>query len=347
MSATYYANAPLPDTNARQGAMTMRPATTALLTIDSEDRYQNYEQTRANLTSPYNFSINKSESLMPGFMTRLGVSEICFPWTVPNINVKTNRINFAYVVGGGGVFAGVITLPIGFYTPVGLAAALQGEIRAAVPQANLFTVTYGAGPPVGAFVGNLPVFSYNTTNTDTVLFAPFTYNSAAYPYGPNTKQLFDILGFGLEQLVNATSGLGTFTYCQAIRYIDVVCNQLTNSQAQKDQTSQTVARDMLCRLYLGSGAGDGQSTVQPSDPAFCPPGCAPTTIYRNFTLPKQIQWIPNQNIPGYLQFQIYDDSGDLLDTSLTIGTFGAPPVIPGYRAGEFTDWSMTLLITEN
>ena len=56
----FYANAPLPDTNARQVAQTIRMPSTALLTIDSEDRYTDYAQARASQSSPYNFTISKS-----------------------------------------------------------------------------------------------------------------------------------------------------------------------------------------------------------------------------------------------------------------------------------------------
>jgi hypothetical protein len=91
-------------------------------------------------------------------------------------------------------------------------------------------------------------------------------------------------------------------------------------------------------VYLGDGNGTGQSTVSADASGangitFCPPGCEPLTIYRNFTNPKQIQWIPNQNIGGFLQFQIYDDTGVIL--SDTIGNNGG------------VDWSMTILVSEN
>jgi hypothetical protein len=99
---------------------------------------------------------------------------------------------------------------------------------------------------------------------------------------------------------------------------------------------------MLCRIYLGAGSGDSQSTVEPSDPTFCPPGCAPMVIYRNFTMPKQIQWIPNQNIPGFLQFQVYDDAGDLLDNSLFNSSIVSALGFPY----QLADWSMTMLVSE-
>jgi hypothetical protein len=333
----FYSNAPLPDTNARQAATTIRPSSTALLTIDSEDRYTDYVAARANPTSPYNFAISKTESLMPGFMTRLGISEIVFPWTIPNINVKTSKIQFLYALNGvSPVVTTTIDLFETFYTPAELAAELQTNVRALPgnPLPN-FLMTYGKDT-LGNDAEAAFYYSGNQALT-TVAWEPMVPNSAAYPYGPNVRQLFDVLGFSDDQNGNlAPLENGNYTLCQGIRYVDIVCNQLTNSQAQKDQTSQTIARDMLCRVYLGSAPGI-TSTVAASAAAFCPPGCAPTIIYKNYTSPKQIQWQPNQNIPGYLQFQVYDDSGELLDGSIET---------QGGNANQTTDWSMTMLISE-
>lgn len=341
----FYANAPLPDTNARQVAQTIRQPSTALLTIDSEDRYKDYTQARSNQTSPYNFTISKNESLMPGFMTRIGISEIVFPWTIPNINQKTSEIAVSVIVGGITPFQTNIVLPTGFFKPAEIATALQAEIQdfltTDVSNGDTFTCTYGT-EATPSFVFTFTPGSVSTT----MAISPLAYNSAAYPYPSTTKQLYDLLGLTepttLFGTPNPNTVFGSYTLCQAIRYVDIVCNQLTNSQAQKDQTSQTVARDMLCRVYLGSGGGDSQSTVDPSNAAFCPPGCSPFVIYRNFTMPKQIQWIPNQNIPGFLQFQVYDDTGLFLDESIIVGVEGEAQT--GY---PFTDWSMTMLVSEN
>ena len=336
MNSVFYANQPPPDVNARQAAMTIRQPSTALLTIDSEDRYQNYETSRAAPTSPYNFSIVKRESLMPGFITRIGVSEITFPWCIPNINVKTAQIQFEYQIGAAPPVLSTFQLPYGFYTPNSLATAIQVYIRANTPIVT-FTMTYGGL----VYPNNLgqTYFSYASgTVGTTVAFLPLPYTTAAYPYPKETKQLFDLLGLTGNNAILQVAATGGYTLCQAIRYVDIVCTQLTNSQAQKDQTSQHIARDMLCRMYLGNGSGDGQSTVEPTNAAFCPPGCAPMILYRNFTMPKQIQWIPNQNIPGFLQFQVFDDSGDLLDNSVSVAT----PYGPAQRL----DWSMSMLVSE-
>lgn len=349
MSMAYYPNAPLPNTNARQESMTIRPSSTALLTIDSEDRYKNYTEARAKPTSPYNFTISKNESLMNGFFTRLAVTEVNFPWTIPNINDKTNKIIVNWVTPSTPMPGGtaVIELPNDFYKPLRLASYLETTIQSLSPDLSGFQMTYGAPAFVSNLPSNSPLFYYTTGNNvvpeDYVIsFEPLPYNSSQYPYPPQTKQLFDLLGFNDQNMAENFSSSGTFTYCQAIRYIDIVCNQLTSVASVKDQTSQTISRDMLCRVYLGDGGGTGQSTTPADASDFSPTGCAPTTIYRAFPHPKQIAWIPNQPISGFLQFQVYDDAGDLLSNSV-VKSQG----INGEALFESTNWSMTLLVSEN
>jgi hypothetical protein len=341
----FYQNAPLPDYNARQVAQTIRMPSTALLTIDSEDRYADYNDARTQAVSPYDFTISKTESLMPGFMTRIGISEVVFPWVIPNINPRTNEITFSVSNDDGDELnSTTISLVQGFYTPDALATALEAAI-------NTYLGTLGYGDTVSILygIGGIPNFEFEAISggrLDYIGFSPMTENSAEYPYPATSKQLYDLLGLGSIDNVPiepADPVYGSATLCQAIRYIDIVCNQLTNSQAQKDQTSQTVARDMLCRIYLGDAGGSGQSTVSTLSNQFCPPGCAPFIIYRNFATPKQIQWIPNQNIPGFLQFQVYDDTGALLNESVAVDE-NASLGLKGYTS---TDWSMTMLVSEN
>jgi hypothetical protein len=328
----YYAVSPLPDTNARSPAITVRPASTALLTIDSEDRYQDYLDARENPTSPYNFSIRKNENLMAGFFTRLAVTEVNFPWTIPNINLKTYTIQISFDVGGALTALQPVAIPLGFYTPARLASELQATIRFLYPASlSAFTMVYGTN---GVFTQPQFYYATNVAGT-TVSFDPVPYNTSTYAYPPQTKQLFDLLGFRDSNSNLQASASGAFTLCQPIRYVDIVCNQLTAVSALKDNTSQPIVRDMLCRVYLGDGGGTGQSTVAPDASGFCPPGCAPMTIYRNFTSPKQIQWLPAQNIQGYLQFSVYDDAGDLLSNSIAQGSYNS------------TDWSFTILVSEN
>jgi hypothetical protein len=221
-----------------------------------------------------------------------------------------------------------MTIPGGFYNPAALASTLQATVRTVDTNLSAFTMNYG--------VQNRAQFQYATNNGTEVAFQPLNYNNNGaftypYPYPPTTKQLFDLAGMTARnnELVSSIQTTSV-TDCVGTRYYDIVSAQLTLNQSVKDSSSQQVVRDALCRLYIAGP--NAQTTIQPSDPTYTPIGTAPTTIYRNYTVPKQIQWIPNQSIPGNVTFQVYDEDGNL--------------VVPN-PAPEAINWSMTLLASEN
>jgi hypothetical protein len=342
----FYPVAPLPDLHARQSVITIRQPSTALFTVDSEDRFKRPNEaaaaallppTQTNVT-PYDFTISKNESLMNGFFTRVGITEVNFPWAIPNINPKTDGMTVYWDNGDGNDGSGNIFIANGFSRP----AEIANQIQLAVRSLNLgladFTMVYA--------LADDPYFTYASNSAGMqISFAPFAYNSTVYPWPDTTRQLFHLVGMtDLNKIMNST-GITGWTFCQFTRYVDIVCYQLTNNQALKDQTSQAVARDMLCRLYLGDANTPGNlpASYNQADVLFCPPGCAPFTIYRDFATPKQIQWIPNQPIPGFLRFELFDDTGAPLNEIL-ISPPGAPN--PNNETAAYLDWSMTMQVSE-
>jgi hypothetical protein len=331
-------------------ATTIRQPSTALLTIDSADRFKD-QPNRRNIQSwdlidnevqprnfsAYDFTITKNESIMNGFFTRLAVSEIVFPWAIPNINDQTSRINVTYQpTGVGPVLISQIIIPTGFYRPQELAGTIQAEVRTIDASLAAFVIDYSDPDYPNTF-------TYATNSAADVGFAPVSYDSTEYNNNTQVIQLFDLLGFTDSNLLPQSSQAGVPTLCQFTRYVDIVCAQLTYNQGLKDTSSQRTVRDALCRVYLAD-ATFSQSTVDPADASYCPPGCAPTVLYRNFSQPKQIQWTPNQPVPGFLQFQVYDDNGIPLSES------GANAILSGVGTSTPSpgvDWSMTLLVSEN
>ena len=325
--------------------VTTRPSSTSLFTIDSEDRYNGdytfsrgdrYSATAPNV-SPYNFTLNKQESLMNGFFTRIAVTEVVMNWTVPNINKKSNAMIVKYTNATGDPLTATITIPIGFYTPSQLATAIQSAVRT-TPGGDLtgFTMTYGAG--------NLPCFTYNagaSLSAAGVGFLPLDYNSVAYPYSSTTKQLFDVLGFTtINSAYTLSTSSGITSYAQWCRYVDIISPQMTYNQPLKDTSTQPVSRDALCRIYLDQVSGSfNANKVQAGDSTFTPTGTVPFVIYHDYAHPKQINWTPNQPV-GQLTFQVYDDTGALLSDVVSTAPFGT-----GVATGG--DWSMTLLVSEN
>jgi hypothetical protein len=150
----------------------------------------------------------------------------------------------------------------------------------------------------------------------------------------------------LPPLPYATTGFYAFgqsgmTFCQNVRYVDIVSPQLTQNQGMPDSTTFRIPRDAIVRLYLGDSTSNTQAVT---DENFCPPGCSPFIIYREFPYPKQLRWNAEQNIGSYITFQVYDDMGNLLDLDFAD--------IQNNIAGSFAmlagnDWNMSLLVTEN
>jgi hypothetical protein len=195
-----------------------------------------------------------------------------------------------------------------------------------------------------SYIENIPAFEYSTGNTDTVSFSPLPYNSSEYPYPSTTRQLFDLLGFNSSD--NSVAGVnvsyGNPTYAQAIKYIDIVCPTLTYNQDLKDTSSAPVSQDSLCRLYLANADNGTNQVLTSTDisgsgSTFTPPGCAPTTLYRQFNVPKYIQWVPNQPVAGSLVFQVLDDQGQILNPSIFTPLINGQPM----------DWHMSVLVSEN
>jgi hypothetical protein len=268
------------------------------------------------LTSPYSFQITKNQNIFNGFFNRIALTELVFPYYIPNINPRTNTVSVIY---NGGASA-TLTLTSGFYTPTALATALQNAL---IPLTNFgTTVTYNA---LGRFV--IDVGGGN----DLILF----------PTGTDAFGLFDLIG-GTADWINPGAQVltGKVTRCRYTEYIDIVSSQLTYNQDLKDATTTNgYSRDVLARVYLetendqpipvlvGATSTTTLNTI---------PGTYPFTIYRQFKTPKQIHWDSTQPI-GNLVFEVYDDRGVLLSGNGT----GAN--------GDFIypDWRMTLLISEN
>ena len=371
MSAFNFSGMPLPVVHSTEKTRTQRPVSTAILGIDSEDRYTSYAYPRTastlDLTTPYEFTITKSNSILNGTFTRIAVSEVLLNWALPNINETNNVIIVkAQTLGPtpvpvpppgpaplpvpGPLLQDIIVVPKGFYTPSQLATQLQTQIRAsAILNLPLFTLTYGIATVSGVNT-NRCVFQYSPTganpnpNNVAVAFEPIPA-SGSFP--ATTKQLFDLLGFcGNNSVIEfditfpwqpipigVGNNYGSCSFAQYTKYVDIVCSQLTTNQVLRDSSTLPAPRDLLARVYLCDNVNS--QNVMPSASSFAPPGTTPFTIHRNFSVPKQIQWRFDSPIPGSLTFELYDDSGNNLRDTAGLGDV------------DYLDWCLTLLVSEN
>jgi len=336
-------NTSIPNQLDREKGVDIRPSSTALFGISSFDRYASvFERNNqeAPLKSPFNLTISSSQPFIQGEFTRIGIAEVVLRWYLPTLTSNNNRIRISYKVGGADpAVVYFLTIPVltgpgqpadqGWYTPTTLAAALQTAVRTATGNVG-FTVT--ASAINGAFRAM-------TNNADTFVFLPFqpasTPNKIGLfemmnwpranntPYLPNPTPPPALLPVAPVHLVNYNSGVPTMCRTQ---FVDIVCSQLTGCQAVKDADTGDISRDLMCRVYLNDGLNQQPFLV----------GSTPFVVYRDFSLPKQIKWLPNTSVGGFLKFQLYDDQGYLLES-------GSPAPVLDNQQG---DWNLTLQLSE-
>lgn len=310
--------------NAEVGsAVSIRPSATALFTVNSADRFGTIADKRdadLSVSSPYDFTIRKKESLLNGFFTRMGVTEVSFPFALPNVAGSTTKLGIVYNIGAG--LVSTIFTDFGFFTPSEIAAALQVFIRAIDASFATATVTYGAN--------GSPQFIIQTNSASLIGFQPVAQNPTNFNFDRNQIQMYDMLGmnnFNDASVAGATTVTGYSTYFQKYQYLDIVSTLMTGNQNLKDSTTAPIDRNILCRLYVDY---ENSYNVPASDPLFAPAGTTPMTIYRKFPVPKFVQWDVKQPI-GQLNFQVFSQDGVLIQNSPVFGSM---------------DWKMSVLVSE-
>jgi hypothetical protein len=319
--------------------ITQRPTSTALFCISSADRYATVEESRNEDRSPYRFTITKKESLLNGFFTRMALSEIRFPFSLPNVapEVFTNKIGITCSVDSA-----IITLTGGFYDGATLAENITNLWNISHP-ANEISMVFSEAD--GTFL--LEAFTIPASPVSVFPLTPNTLET--YPL--NTYQLFDMMGFTtINSTPDTVQSSGSGFNLLWTDYVDIVATNLTYNQALKDSSSSQVTRDIIYRVYLTDGyapyqyAGSGEFNLFNSAgtavaySGALQHGSSPCLIYRQFQNPKEIRWSKNQPI-GQVTFEVYDDKGRCL-----ADLFGATSP---YQSPQSANWNMTMLVSEN
>lgn len=184
--------------------MPIRPPATANLMIDSLDRVD------VNNTSPWSFTIQKRQSILNGYFTRIGVTEVVLDWKEPNI-----------ITGGNDTItlnASTSTIPQGNYTVAQVLDHIVSDLSGAV-----------AGLRVTTGAGQVALVATN-------------------PYTVTAGLLQNALGLSLpaaaSHIVSSQSDL------RIVRYLDFTSSQLTYCQDVKDATTSPNDRNVLCRWYM-------------------------------------------------------------------------------------------------
>jgi hypothetical protein len=304
------------------------PAPNSLLVIDSGDRFnpsQTVAVNNANPTAQYNnFVISRNQNLTQGAFTRIGLTEIRFPYTIPNVN-DTNNAMWVNIAGTGW---NVITVLEGFYTGAELASAIEAEIIA-LPGGTGITVTYDAN-------GRFSFAEASPPPGQTLSLSPVDLTTAQTPITINSKRsLLDLIGMPPVNFT-ATADLTTTILYGAVAdlkytdYIDIVSFQLTNNQRVKDVSTQNLIprNAIITRLFIEDETSQNRLADSPTIPAVVP-GTFPFTIYRQYKNPKMMRW-NSVGAVGQIDISLFDMYGNRLYVpTIPLGT--APEPLPDFQ----------------
>jgi len=284
-------------------AITIRSSANAFFLMDSADR--NTTQAGEGTSSgsqaqPWNnFRISKGQPLLDAYARRIGVSEVMFPWAIPNVNEYNNTIYIAELGDATGV---KITVPRDFYTGTELAAAVQTAINASTIGAGQITVSYDVARRRFSFVG--------LTATNYSLW----YGATADTARPSAQEYFSkaslarTLGLTLQMLdrpfiTTGSSIVSAITFVQYTAWVDIVSTRIHYDTEGKDgNTSPLQTRDILCRIFCAD---------EISNYSVDAPGTRPFQIHRQFKTPKMLKVNPEQFLAS-VDFSVIDEYGNLV-----------------------------------
>jgi len=334
-----------------------RTPATQLLTLNSQDRLQ-YNLSFTNPLAPASdnrvarqawnkFRLQRPQPLMGAFATRIGVTEVRFPYFVPNVNTTNNQIWLGLVDDLDQLSIYQLTVNPAFLSGTGLADALNSIISG--------LATYGtyqviSGPNVPINPAFYPIFSFNE-NTQQMTFTPnptsgaflYGYNPVSTAFSPiqyyNSPSLALLMNFDIvqvsSQIDNTVPILSNPTDMCYTNYIDIVSDKLNQYASSRDGSSDNnFNRSLLCRLYitddisLKQGQGQGQQQ-------------APFVIHRQFATPKMIEWNKEASI-DWVDLAVYDMFGNLLPLPTLTFPGGTPA-----QVGVYPNFQITLLATQD
>jgi hypothetical protein len=320
--------------------VTSRVPATQYLVLNSKDRFQTSKDGNGTITvgdQPWNkFRLQRPQNLMESFATRITVSEIRFPWWIPNINALNNTfwIRAKSNASGNPLTTYKITLDDGFYTPTEIASAITAEL-------GQYTLLH---PPTVTYVTGQFVWDATGIGADYA-YTLFWYDPLTNPSSPNRYLYFNsaslALTIGMEfyQVDGTRSDLsyvGSVTEALYTQYIDIVSDKLNYYTTTFDGSSDAVAsKQLLARLYISDEVSmyNGYTALY-----------APFLIHRQFKNPKEVMWNKDAVI-DWLDISIYDQYGNLVPLPTSTVTEKDENKIT--TTGDYPDFQITLTVSEN
>lgn len=321
----------------------IRPPATAVLTVDTADRLKFDANGYAIQPSAVNnLYINTQQTVVQGYFTRIGLTELNMVWNIPNVNARNNTLTLRLYDGAGGSTDLTTDVPAdGFYDPVALAGAISSSLATDVA---LLPAPYPARYPGITVTYNQITCSFTIQNSiagNGFLIIPHNLGAS--------DDLTNMMGFGAipSTATPASTWIGGYASMQYTPYIDIVSRQLTKKQNVNDNsTSTNTGRNLLARIYL---TPEDINQVPRIDPLLAPPyttlipsmiGCRPFTLRREFAIPKQIYWDTKEFI-NVIDLVLTDYKGSVLYESPTVQAGNTISLGTGNA-----NWQLTFQITE-
>ncbi len=308
------------------------------LVLDSRNRVQSSTVSAVSKEPWNNFRLQRPQSLMESFATRIGVCELRFPWFIPNITRNNNTFTyFGYI--GGELQVTTITVPYGFYTPDELVTEIN-QLMAAAGYDDGLTLSYLDGQ-----------YTFTPDTFDPladgpyICFAPLTINdsnldvpSESYYY--NNPSLCLTLGMSYENVAFLfkvyAAFSGNYTETLYTQYVDIISNKYNQYTTNLDGNSYSSGSNrLLARVYLSdeTSTGDNYNNLY-----------KPFVIHRQFKNPKMVMW-NKEAVVDWFDISVVDQWNQLvpLPTQLILRLDGESTSVPA----SYPDFQVTLLATEN
>ena len=333
--------------NMNDKAKTSRASSDSYLLLDSADRSTSTSATGVPLpfpvSQPYNnFRLQKPENLLQGGFTRLSLTEVRFPYAIPNITtlnnsfwvvVRTNTQDVKAKISASGVGTSVDGKELASQVRASLQASAVGTALGMT-----WSVLYFPNNPVtGYLYSGFSIVTVALANILDFALYPVEPTLNVYPAKPTlsrnakVKSLLDTMGYNpisnwddLTALNNTTANLvlskdSSYAPMTYTTYIDIVSSKLTYYQNVKDGTTKAGSRDnVICRLYIADETSTSPTIGQYWDGTKAvtyqvnpPAGNIPFVIHRQFKSPKQFMWDKNTAV-DWIDIELYDDYGNPL-----------------------------------
>jgi len=340
----------------RESSGTSRHPANQFLLLDSFDRLTVTSPTYTGTVGaplivelqPWNnFQLQKPQSLMEAFAQRVAITEVRFPWYIPNVN-SYNNVFTIYTKAASSVYVlYTFTIPIGFYTPAALVTTVQGLLTASAsytPTSSAFlhaiTFTYNANTfqysftMAGTTAGDYAIFGYNATEQQQGGQATFNnfqsqanfFNLIGFPFSYSFVQMFG----GSNQVLTGLPTESLYT-----EYVDITSDKAHEFTNLRDGNSGATSTTALCRIYLCDEISIAETPYI---------GQVPVVLHRQFRHAKFIKWNPEAVI-SWLDIQVRDSWGNLVAL--------LPPIAPPFSSSTKTvlqpypDFQLTVLCSEN